>query len=159
MFDWVRALPAEHGLARLCDSEAYTTMIALCGPWQQLRRALQLIADMRAQGIECGVQVQPPPCCLYSHLHLIALACPIIALGSFQLSRDNSAGEFATFVPADLMHTCSRHLWALLYSCSETCLDHMHSGSVVVGSPGVHHITIPSYNSLHRRTRRCWEVR
>jgi len=56
MFDWVRALPAEHGLARLCDSEAYTTMIALCGPWQQLRRALQLIADMRAQGIECGVQ-------------------------------------------------------------------------------------------------------
>ena len=57
LFDWVRGLPEDHALARLCDADSYTTMIALCGPWQQLRRALQLIADMRTQGIECGVQV------------------------------------------------------------------------------------------------------
>lgn len=56
LFDWVRGLPEDHALARLCDADSYTTMIALCGPWQQLRRALQLIADMRTQGIECGVQ-------------------------------------------------------------------------------------------------------
>lgn len=60
LFDWVRGLPAEHALVRLCDSEAYTTMIALCGPWQQLRRALHLIADMDARGIECGLQVPAP---------------------------------------------------------------------------------------------------
>ena len=53
----MRGLPEDHALARLCDADSYTTMIALCGPWQQLRRALQLIADMRTQGIECGVQV------------------------------------------------------------------------------------------------------
>lgn len=57
LFDWVRGLPEDHALARFCDADSYTTMIALCGPWQQLRRALQLIADMRTQGIECGVQV------------------------------------------------------------------------------------------------------
>lgn len=60
LFDWVRGLPEDHALARLCDADSYTTMIALCGPWQQLRRALQLIADMRTQGIECGVQVGCP---------------------------------------------------------------------------------------------------
>lgn len=62
LFDWVRGLPEDHALARLCDADSYTTMIALCGPWQQLRRALQLIADMRTQGIECGVQVCDPAC-------------------------------------------------------------------------------------------------
>ena len=62
LFDWVRGLPEDHALARLCDADSYTTMIALCGPWQQLRRALQLIADMRTQGIECGVQVGGPAC-------------------------------------------------------------------------------------------------
>ncbi|KAK9811789.1 hypothetical protein WJX72_010082 [[Myrmecia] bisecta] len=56
LFDWVRGLPKEHGLHALCDATAYTTMITLCGPWQQLRRALQLVADMRARSIECGLQ-------------------------------------------------------------------------------------------------------
>jgi pentatricopeptide repeat protein len=60
LFDWVRCLPEGHDLCRLCDSNTYTTMITLCGPWQQLRRALQLIADMRSRGIECGAQARLP---------------------------------------------------------------------------------------------------
>ena len=32
-------------------------MIALCGTWQQLRRALQLVSEMRARSLECGLQV------------------------------------------------------------------------------------------------------
>ena len=58
LFDWVRGLPEGHTLQGLCDSNTYTTMITLCGPWQQLRRALQLIADMRSRNIECGVLVR-----------------------------------------------------------------------------------------------------
>ena len=61
LFDWVRALPEGHGLRRLCDAHTYTTMITLCGPWQQLRRALQLVAEMRARSLECGTQVLPAP--------------------------------------------------------------------------------------------------
>lgn len=57
LFDWVRVLPDDHDLKRLCDAGAYTAMIALCGTWQQLRRALQLVADMRARSLECGQQV------------------------------------------------------------------------------------------------------
>ena len=57
LFDWVRALPEGHDLRRLCDAATYTTMITLCGPWQQLRRALQLVAEMRARSLECGTQV------------------------------------------------------------------------------------------------------
>jgi pentatricopeptide repeat protein len=60
LFDWVRSLPEGHALQGLCDSNTYTTMITLCGPWQQLRRALQLIADMRSRNIECGVLVRVP---------------------------------------------------------------------------------------------------
>ena len=59
LFDWVRGLPEGHALQGLCDSNTYTTMITLCGPWQQLRRALQLIADMRSRNIECGFLVSP----------------------------------------------------------------------------------------------------
>ncbi len=61
LFDWVRALPEGHALRRLCDANTYTTMITLCGPWQQLRRALQLVAEMRARSLECGTQVRLPP--------------------------------------------------------------------------------------------------
>ena len=49
LFDWVRALPEGHSLQRLCDANTYSTMITLCGPWQQLRRALQLVAEMRSR--------------------------------------------------------------------------------------------------------------
>ncbi len=57
LFDWVRTLPEGHGLQRLCDANTYSTMITLCGPWQQLRRALQLVAEMRNRSLECGIQV------------------------------------------------------------------------------------------------------
>jgi pentatricopeptide repeat protein len=33
----------------------YTTMISQCGSHQQLRRALELVAEMRSRGIDCNV--------------------------------------------------------------------------------------------------------
>ncbi len=33
----------------------YTTMISQCGSHQQLRRALELVAEMRSRGINCNV--------------------------------------------------------------------------------------------------------
>lgn len=57
LFDWVRTLPEGHSLQRLCEANTYSTMITLCGPWQQLRRALQLVAEMRNRSLECGIQV------------------------------------------------------------------------------------------------------
>ena len=61
LFDWVRGLPEGHDLRRLCDVGTYVTMITLCGPWQQLRRALQLVAEMRALSLEAGAQVWAAP--------------------------------------------------------------------------------------------------
>lgn len=43
------------------DVHTYTTMISLCGPWQQLPRALQLVNEMRTRSDEAGVQVSPGP--------------------------------------------------------------------------------------------------
>ena len=57
LFDWVRALPEDHALRVLCDEGTYTTMITLCGTWQQLRRALELVDDMRSRSLDCGLQV------------------------------------------------------------------------------------------------------
>lgn len=57
----MRALPDEHELHRLCDSHTYITMITLCGPWQQMQRALALVADMRARSLDFGAQVTPLP--------------------------------------------------------------------------------------------------
>ena len=55
IFDWLRALPSTHELAHLCDLYTYTTMISQCGSHQQLRRALELVAEMRSRGILCNV--------------------------------------------------------------------------------------------------------
>lgn len=55
IFDWLRSLPPTHELANLCDLYTYTTMISQCGSHQQLRRALELVAEMRSRGIECNV--------------------------------------------------------------------------------------------------------
>ena len=57
----MRTLPEGHSLQRLCDANTYSTMITLCGPWQQLRRALQLVAEMRSRSLECGIQVPTLP--------------------------------------------------------------------------------------------------
>ena len=58
----MRGLPEEHPLKALCDAGTYTTMIMLCGTWQQLRRALELVDDMRARSLDCGLQVCPTVC-------------------------------------------------------------------------------------------------
>lgn len=55
IFDWLRSLDSSHELAALCDLYTYTTMISQCGSHQQLRRALELVAEMRSRGIECNV--------------------------------------------------------------------------------------------------------
>jgi len=55
LFDWLRGLPPDHELHRLCDLYTYTTMISHCGSHQHLRRALELVAEMRSRGILCNV--------------------------------------------------------------------------------------------------------
>lgn len=55
LFDWLRGLGDSHELSPLCDVYTYTTMISQCGSHQQLRRALELVAEMRGKGIQCNV--------------------------------------------------------------------------------------------------------
>ena len=55
VFDWLRNLEDTHELTCLCDVYTYTTMISQCGSHQQLRRALELVAEMRGRGIACNV--------------------------------------------------------------------------------------------------------
>ena len=55
LFDWLRVLPENHELAHLCDVYTYTTIISQCGSHQQLRKALELVAEMRGHGIMCNV--------------------------------------------------------------------------------------------------------
>ena len=55
IFDWLRTLEEQHDLAHLCDVYTYTTMISQCGSHQQLRRALELVAEMRSRGVLCNV--------------------------------------------------------------------------------------------------------
>ncbi len=54
----MRALPEGAELRRLVDVHTYTTMIGLCGPWQQLPRAMQLVGEMRAISEEASVQAR-----------------------------------------------------------------------------------------------------
>ncbi|CAL5229689.1 g13058 [Coccomyxa viridis] len=55
LFDWLRGLPDNHELAHLCDVYTYTTIISQCGSHQQLRKALELVAEMRGHGVMCNV--------------------------------------------------------------------------------------------------------
>eukprot|EP00882_Tetradesmus_deserticola_P028130 GHRQ01031316.1.p1 GENE.GHRQ01031316.1~~GHRQ01031316.1.p1 ORF type:complete len:264 (+),score=104.12 GHRQ01031316.1:466-1257(+) len=55
IFDWLKSLPADHELYSLCDVYTFTTAISLMGPSQQLRRALELVGEMRARGLSCNV--------------------------------------------------------------------------------------------------------
>ncbi len=55
LFDWLRGLAEGHELAHLCDVYTYTTLISQCGSHQQLRKALELVAEMRGRGISCNV--------------------------------------------------------------------------------------------------------
>ncbi|EFN53188.1 expressed protein [Chlorella variabilis] len=60
LFDWLRSLPADHPLSKLADLYTYTTIISQCGGHQQLRRALELVAEMRSRGIEANIHTTPP---------------------------------------------------------------------------------------------------
>jgi pentatricopeptide repeat domain-containing protein 1 len=55
LFDWLRALPERHVLRALCDVYAYTAMISLCIYQQNVDRAMELLAEMRARGVERNV--------------------------------------------------------------------------------------------------------
>lgn len=55
LFDWLKALPVDHELYGLCDLYTFTTAISLMGVSQQLRKALELVGEMRARGLQCNV--------------------------------------------------------------------------------------------------------
>ena len=55
IFDWLRTLPAGEDLYGLCNTMTCTTMISQCGSQQALRRALELVAEMRGRGVQCNV--------------------------------------------------------------------------------------------------------
>lgn len=55
IFDWLRSLDPSHDLYGLANTMTYTTMISQCGSQQALRRALELVAEMRGRGVQCNV--------------------------------------------------------------------------------------------------------
>lgn len=55
IFDWLRSLEPTNDLYALCNTMTYTTMISQCGSQQALRRALELVAEMRSRGVQCNV--------------------------------------------------------------------------------------------------------
>lgn len=55
IFDWLRHVEDTHPLKHLCTTMTYTTMISQCGSQQALRRAMELMAEMRGRGIPCNV--------------------------------------------------------------------------------------------------------
>lgn len=50
-----RGLPPSDDLAALCDIYTYTTMISQCTTHHQLRRAMELVAEMRSKAITLNV--------------------------------------------------------------------------------------------------------
>eukprot|EP00887_Chlorella_sp_A99_P006645 scaffold3.g6645.t1 len=68
LFDWLRSLAPEDPLARLADLYTYTTIISQCGGHQQLRRALELVGEMRGRGIEANIHT-------YSALMSVCVKC------------------------------------------------------------------------------------
>jgi len=55
IFDWLRSLDSTNDLSSLCTTMTYTTMISQCGTQHALRRALELMAEMRSRGVQCNV--------------------------------------------------------------------------------------------------------
>ena len=76
LFDWLRNFEPGDDLASLCDVYTYTTMVSLCGQQRQLRRGIQLVAEMRARGIQCNVHT-------YSALMNVCIKC-----GELELAID-----------------------------------------------------------------------
>lgn len=76
LFDWLRNFEPGEELASLCDVYTYTTMVSLCGQQRQLRRGIQLVAEMRTRGIQCNVHT-------YSALMNVCIKC-----GELELAID-----------------------------------------------------------------------
>jgi len=76
LFDWLRNFEPGDDLASLCDVYTYTTMVSLCGQQRQLRRGIQLVAEMRARGVQCNVHT-------YSALMNVCIKC-----GELELAID-----------------------------------------------------------------------
>lgn len=55
IFDWLRQLEKSNVLRQLCTTMTYTTMISQCGAQHALRRAMELMAEMKGRGISCNV--------------------------------------------------------------------------------------------------------
>ncbi|WIA09188.1 hypothetical protein OEZ85_008599 [Tetradesmus obliquus] len=55
IFDYLRTLEPEHELYSLADIFTYTTMISQCNSHHQLRRALELVAEMRSRAVPLNV--------------------------------------------------------------------------------------------------------
>ncbi|KAI8477052.1 MAG: hypothetical protein J3K34DRAFT_169864 [Monoraphidium minutum] len=55
LFDEIRSLPPGHELAHLADVYTYTTAISQCSSHHQLRRALELVEEMRARSVALNV--------------------------------------------------------------------------------------------------------
>ena len=68
LFDYLRGLPEDNELLLLADLYTYTTVISQCGGHQHLRRALELVAEMRGRGIQCNVHT-------YSALMSVCVKC------------------------------------------------------------------------------------
>ncbi|KAI7837718.1 hypothetical protein COHA_008440 [Chlorella ohadii] len=93
LFDWLRALPRDHQLSKLADLYTYTTLISQCGSHQQLRRALELVGEMRSRGIEANIHT-------YSALMSVCVKCNEcdLALDVFQqLLAEGCSPNLVTF--------------------------------------------------------------
>ncbi|PSC77032.1 Pentatricopeptide repeat-containing [Micractinium conductrix] len=93
LFDWLRSLPGDDPLARLADLYTYTTIISQCGSHQQLRRALELVGEMRSRGIEANIHT-------YSALMSVCVKCNEceLALDVFrQLRAEGLAPNLVTY--------------------------------------------------------------
>jgi pentatricopeptide repeat domain-containing protein 1 len=55
LFDALRSLPERHLLRPLCDVYTYTATISLCIYQQNVERAMELLGEMRARGVERNV--------------------------------------------------------------------------------------------------------
>lgn len=55
LFDWLRALPERHPLHAVCDVYTYTAVISLCIYQQNVDRAMALLEEMQARGVERNV--------------------------------------------------------------------------------------------------------
>ncbi|KAI8473520.1 MAG: hypothetical protein J3K34DRAFT_518985 [Monoraphidium minutum] len=82
LFDWIKDLSPVHDLAALADVYTYTTAINNAGQAQQLRRALELVGEMRTRGVQCNVHT-------YSALMNVCIKCDAceLALDVFKEMR------------------------------------------------------------------------